>query len=410
LQYIRSEAFSNCLLKEVVVPASIVEIDPSAFSDVVWGKCVRFEGPPLFLIDTHFIYSVDSRVLFRSLSDATESLIGASIEVIGANAFWTSKVSTVRFENGTRLREIGSRAFGCCRELKRFTVPESVEIIGDHCFEDCFQLERIEFKGSSRLKSISELAFAECNLDSITIPALTEEIDGSAFVNCPWITIRVVPGNLHFKVEGHFLVTSDATEIVRYFGLDRELHIGKTVRILRKSCFECCHHLDKINFEHGSELERISEAALRNCQSLSNIEIPASVTIIEESSFDGCTELESCLIAEDSSLITIGGRSFAKCTSLRSFSIPRHVIEIGNNCFSESEHLYRLRFESSESFKRIVGDQSLDDALNKVGVSASSSLFRIDIEDGGEELNHTGWVSVFGGEGHWHLTLVGDIE
>jgi hypothetical protein len=410
LQYIHTEAFSDCPLNNVVVPASIVEIDPSAFSDKIWRSGIRFEGSSLFLIDDNFMRSLDSRVIFRCISDASQLLIGSNIEVIDANAFRSRAVSAVLFESGTRLMEIGWGAFAKCPRLKAFNVPESVEIIGAHCFEDCTNMERIEFEGSARLKRISELAFAGCNLHSITIPASTEEIDGSAFVNCPWITIRVAPGCVNFKVEGNFLVTSDGTEIVRYFGLDREPHIGKKVQILQKSCFEGCAHIDKVRFEVGSKLERIDRAALRGCQSLSNIEIPASVTIIEESSFEGCTELESCLIATDSSLVTIGANTFAKCTSLRSFSIPRHIAEIGNKCFDECYYLYRLMFQSSESLTRIIGDRSLDDALNGFGVNVSSTLLRIEVEVGGKELNLSGWVSLDCGEDDLQLTLVRDLK
>jgi hypothetical protein len=46
-------------------------------------------------------------------------------------------------------------------------------------------------------------------------PAMVEEIDGSAFLNCPLFTIQVAPGNRNFKVEGKLLVTSNGTEIVR---------------------------------------------------------------------------------------------------------------------------------------------------------------------------------------------------
>jgi hypothetical protein len=183
-------------------------------------------------------------------------------------------------------------------------------------------METIEFEGSSRLKRIGERSFAGCQLDSITIQALTEEIDGSAFLHCPLISIQVAPGCLNFKVDGNLLLTSDGTEIVRYFGLDPGIVVGKKVKVLGKSCFEGCDRLDRIYFEVDSELERIGTAALRNCSSLSSISIPASVRLFEEGSFEGCDELESCMIDEDSLLVTIGARAFAKCTSLRSFDIP----------------------------------------------------------------------------------------
>jgi hypothetical protein len=70
---------------------------------------------------------------------------------------------------------------------------------------------------------------------------LTEEIDESAFVDCPLTEIQVAPGWLNFKVEGTLLVTSNGTEIVRYFGLDREIIVGKNVKVLGKLCFEGLH-------------------------------------------------------------------------------------------------------------------------------------------------------------------------
>jgi hypothetical protein len=322
-------------------------------------------------------------------------------------------VCTVHFESGTKLREIGPGAFAGCNCLTVFNVPESVEILGDKCFEDCSDMKIIEFERSSRLKRIGERAFVGCKLQSITIPALAQEIAGSAFVNCPIISIQVITGNLDFKVEGDFLVTSDGTEILRYFGLHPEIVADKRVKVLRKSCFEGCNHIAQIAFEIGSELERIGPAALRNCLSLSIIDIPASVTIIDESSFEGCDELESCLIPRDSRLVTLGAKAFAKCTSLRSFSIPPQVGGIGSKCFDECIHLYRLKFISSECLQRVCDDRLLHDALDGFGVSASSSLFRIEVEDGGVELKFPGWTYVYGrgnGEEDLELSLVRDIQ
>jgi hypothetical protein len=319
-------------------------------------------------------------------------------------------MSAVLFESGARLREIGSDAFSNCCQISRFTVPESVEILGDRCFEDCPKLETIEFDGSSRLKTIGARAFLGCKLHSITIPALTEEIDGSAFLDCPSIAIQVAPGNQNFSVEGNLLLASAGTEIVRYFGFDSHIIVGKKVKVLRKSCFEGCRYLNQLEFEIGSELERIGPRALSDCQSLSSIEIHARVTIIDKASFEGCDSLESVLIGKDSSLVTIGERAFASCTSLRSFDIPRWVGGIGSNCFQKCIHLYRLRFRSSESLKRSIANRSLDEALDEFGVSATSSLFRIEIEDGGVELNLSGWISLWGGgEGDLHLTVVRDL-
>jgi hypothetical protein len=221
-------------------------------------------------------------------------LIGWDTKVIAANAFGSSKVSSVCFES--------------CAQLNGFNVPESVEILGDRCFESCSKMETIEFEGSSRLRRIGERAFTGCNLHSVTIPVFGEEIDGAAFVHCPLISIEVDPGSLNFQVEGNLLVRSDGTEILRCFSLDREIVARKNVKVIGKSCFEGCQHLGQMVFEPGSQLERIGGSALRDCLSLMSIEIPQSVRIIEEASFEGCVALESCVMDQDSSLVAIGAR------------------------------------------------------------------------------------------------------
>jgi hypothetical protein len=189
-----------------------VEVHPSAFAAKVWRDRLRFAGPPLFLINGQFIRSA----LFHHLSLQERVSIGSVIEVIGVNAFERPKVSSVCFDSGTRLREIRSEAFARYEELTAFNVPESVEMLGDRCFVSCSKMETIEFAGASKLKRIGELAFAECQLHSGTIPALAEEVDGSAFVNCPLIEIRIAPESLNFKVVRNLLVTSDGTAIVRW--------------------------------------------------------------------------------------------------------------------------------------------------------------------------------------------------
>jgi hypothetical protein len=58
----------------------------------------------------------------------TELSVGSNVEVMGTSAFLAREVSTVLFESGARLREIGSRAFAGCSGLEEFDVPGSVEV------------------------------------------------------------------------------------------------------------------------------------------------------------------------------------------------------------------------------------------------------------------------------------------
>jgi hypothetical protein len=193
----------------------VKEIDPSAFKPDIW-RIVQFDGPPPLLINGDFLCSADSRIFVRSLSDVSMVRIPAAIEVIAARAFSSSwQIAKVVFESDTILKEIGNQAFAWCSSLKKFHVPSSVEIIGDRCFCCCNKMTRIIFDNSSNLKRIGERAFAGTELRFITIPASTEEIDGSVFVGCPLLKIQISCGNRNFAVEGNLLVASGGTEIVK---------------------------------------------------------------------------------------------------------------------------------------------------------------------------------------------------
>jgi hypothetical protein len=148
---------------------------------------------------------------------------------------------------------IPSDAFSSCPYIRAFTVPASVEsgrVVssavrtdttglvesrGDRCFWHCYNLKTVTFAEISHLKRIGECAFVGCKMRSITIPASVEEIDGSAFVDCPMMEIRIAPGSRNFMIERNILCTADRTVIVRCFGREREVIVPADVEVLGKS-------------------------------------------------------------------------------------------------------------------------------------------------------------------------------
>jgi hypothetical protein len=55
---------------------------------------------------------------------------------------------------------------------------------------------------------------------------------------------------------------------VRFFGVEREVIVPMEVEMLRKSCFESCSQLERIDFEDGSRLKKIGKFAIASCISL----------------------------------------------------------------------------------------------------------------------------------------------
>jgi hypothetical protein len=87
------------------------------------------------------------------------------------------------------------------------------------------------------------------------------------------------------------------------------------------------------------------------------------------------------VVAEKANLVQIEEEALAECFSLRAFCVPRSVEFIGTNCFQSCVSLHRLRFASGESLKRLIGDSTLDEVLETVGLGEITSLMRIEMED-----------------------------
>jgi hypothetical protein len=162
------------------------------------------------------------------------------------------------------LREIGKEAFSG-QTLRLFSVPLSVEILGDRCFEKCHYLRRLTFAEKSSLKKIGERAFAFAHLQLFTIPASVNGINGSAFVGCPLEVIGIDPGNRRFIVNGNTLLISDGTEIVRSFVIQQKIFVRKDVEVHQNSCFESLEYLTELTFESGSKVRKICRSALSGC-------------------------------------------------------------------------------------------------------------------------------------------------
>jgi hypothetical protein len=142
-------------------------------------------------------------------------------------------------------------------------------------------------------------------------------------------------------------------------------------------------------------LRRICANALSECEALTSIAIPASVEVIEEYACKRCGLLGSVQMAENAVLVEIGNGAFAECCSLRSLDLPRNVERIGRRCFKKCFPLNRLRFGSSESLNKVVGDGTFDEALEIVGLGVRSGEFKIEVNHVGDALEFPGWTSVY---------------
>lgn len=115
----------------------------------------------------------------------------------------------VVFHKGTQLRSIGLSAFGECRSLESFRMPNSVTVLRCDAFDlsnklteipyvafgDCFSLRNLELPDS--IQYIGASAFYHCkSLERLKLPISLLEIRVCAFIGCGNLKLMEFPASL----------------------------------------------------------------------------------------------------------------------------------------------------------------------------------------------------------------------
>ena len=207
-------------MKSIEIPASVETIGVTAFKGCSSLATVTFEkGSQLKTIaggSTAYYY----QGVFSDCISLTSIEIPANVETIEATAFkGCSSLTTVTFEKGSQLREIGSSAFDGSK-LEQIEIPAKVTEIAGGTFKDYETLKTISFESGSQLKSIGASAFNGCiSLISIIIPASVETIGQKAFNKC--LSLRTVSfevGSLLNTIEGGYYYNSGTSQVIEYCG------------------------------------------------------------------------------------------------------------------------------------------------------------------------------------------------
>ena len=110
-----------------------------------------------------------------------------------------------------------------------------------------------------------------------------------------------------------------------------------------------CQSLSRVTFAVGSCLKLIEKEAFSWCESLKEIEIPASVEVLCELCFHECESLSRVTFAAGSCLKRIENLAFSRCSSLKEIEIPASVEILCERCFggdfgSSCKSLSRVTF------------------------------------------------------------------
>jgi hypothetical protein len=282
------------------------------------------------------------------------------------------------------------------------------------------------FEPESSLREIDASVFFLClSLLRIVIPAGVRKIHGGAFSRSPIRSIAVASDSPSFRSDGYFLLDS-GNGLVRYFGGESTVTIGRGIVALCRGCFSACISLRKLLFESGSTLTELEPFIFRGCENLSLVDLPPSLENVHGSAFAEAKFARISVDAGNRHLGIIGdfliditrSRLVRYFGSSRAIILSRAVQIIGSYCFAYCGDLGSLLFESGSRLTRI-GRRAFFQcgSLRSLVVPASvtticgcafaeSGIREISIEDGnghfcviGEFLldsTHTSLIAFFG--------------
>lgn len=318
---------------------------------------------------------------------------------------------------------IGRYAFSGCKNLKKISIPVSVEIIGLAAFSGS-GIESIHLPAN--LKTISTAAFSGCtNLKSVEFPEALTKIESRAFEKSGLIRMEL-PDTVTTMGSGVF---SECPNL-EFVKLPRNLEIielsmfekcaklqsvvfPENVKVIGRWAFMWCDELQ--NFTLPESVETIGLQAFIDCENLTEVTIPAKVTKIEQNSFSGCGKLRAIYVAEgnqayqsvDGVLMTKDGTMVHTCPGAKegTFVIPNGVTTIASLAFFDCQNLKRLvipatlttinerGFDSCDNLLSFYfsGAAPEEELLKKMDISSDATLYYLEGQSGWTSPTYLGY-------------------
>lgn len=256
--------FSQCnSLKEIILPASLRNLEGFAFKD-----CINLENVTLNEGLTSISYQS-----FMSCTKLQSISIPASVTSIRYYVFrGCSSLKEVIFAENSRLSTIEYDAFNGCSALESIHIPASIVTLPLRLFSDCSKLGTVTFDEGSQLKTIGGSAFYNCNqLSQITLPASLTGIEESAFASCNSLNTVNFPSNSELTSIGNYAFRN--TQI-------SSINLPNTLINIGNCAFQYCYGLETVNIGTDSKMTTIGESAFDGT-ALRSFYVPKSVSRVD---------------------------------------------------------------------------------------------------------------------------------
>lgn len=231
--------------------------------------------------------------------------------------FFENCYNLKQFSIPNTVKVVGKSAFAGSA-LNKIDIPESVEVIKDGAFSDCQSLSKVSLPNN--LKEIGRGAFSKTGLIQVCLPKDLQIIHGGTFSDCKLLSMVTLPK----KLDGCWHMFQGCDNL-------RTIEFSQGTTIIPGHQFKDISSLEYIVIP--STVEEIEMYAFQNC-GIRELILPNSIIKIGDHAFDGCTQLSRVVLPD--SLTKIGYGAFGSCP-IENIRIPKSVTDIGAFAFDKTK-------------------------------------------------------------------------
>lgn len=338
---IGKSAFYGCYaLLAISIPSSVITIDTQAFAG-----CSVLESLTLAEGITEIGDSAFQGTAIESVT------LPSTVVTIGAGAFRTTKLTGITIPDnvttlgryafadndelsyvklGSRISEIGERAFLNCTKLIELEIPDSVTYIDNNAFAST-GLKKITIPES--ITKLNSYLFSGCvDLKEVKLPNTLVEIGAWAFGNCYSLEEIEIPDGVELICGSAFEDCINLTEVI----------IPNSVTQMGSNVFDSCTSLQRVRL--SNKLTEIPHAIFWYCSGLTSVTVPSRIKTVGSQAFQPCTSLSSIILP---GVTSINSMAFRNCSGLTSIYLSKDLEIIGNEAFYGCSSLTDVYFEGS---------------------------------------------------------------
>ena len=286
-------AFDKTIVRKIVLPASVREVEGGAFAGATKLESVTVAtASPYYSSEDGVLFTKDEKTLVCLPAAKTSARyeLPVSTEAIEPYALYDCDCA-LAFADNTQITQIGKYAFsGFSGSVK---LPESLTFIQKNAFSgaDC----KVDFSLNCGLTSLGNGEFDGYIGAKLVVPSTIVSISGAAFSDCI-AAVDLSETGLTELGENAFYGYAGAA-----------LEIPASVRLFKSGCFYKC--TAKVTFDEHSDIQTIGENSFSNFAG--KVTFPASVKKLEKYAFYHAAKDSEITFASKQSEIVIDKDAFA---------------------------------------------------------------------------------------------------